>query len=89
MMIKFWRLIEVNLKNRNNVRKLLNEWYREKANIKFLEIAQPLIERFQKYNVKPSEVRIQEMPKRWGSCTPKGKIILNPELIKAPKASIE
>jgi predicted metal-dependent hydrolase len=29
------------------------------------------------------------MPKRWGSCTAKGKIILNPELIKAPKGSIE
>ena len=29
------------------------------------------------------------MPKRWGSCTPMGKIILNPELIKAPKACIE
>lgn len=81
--------IEVSTKNRDNVCKLLNDWYREKANIKFLEIAQPLIERFQKYNVEPSEVRTQEMPKRWGSCTPKGKIILNPELIKAPKASIE
>ena len=29
------------------------------------------------------------MAKRWGSCTPNGKIILNPELIKAPKGSIE
>ena len=29
------------------------------------------------------------MPTRWGSCTPRGKIILNPELIKAPKGCIE
>ena len=29
------------------------------------------------------------MSKRWGSCTPKGKIILNPELIKTPKKCIE
>ncbi len=82
-------LIEVSTKNRKNVQALLKDWYREKANIKFREIAQPIIERFGKYNVNPSEVRIQEMPKRWGSCTPKGKIILNPELIKAPKACIE
>ncbi|WP_223276027.1 M48 family metallopeptidase [Algoriphagus aquimarinus] len=26
---------------------------------------------------------------RWVSCTPKGKVILNPTLIKAPKGSIE
>jgi len=29
------------------------------------------------------------MLKRWGSCTKAGKIILNVELIKAPKGSIE
>ena len=29
------------------------------------------------------------MPTRWGSCTPSGKIILNPELIKANRKCIE
>ena len=29
------------------------------------------------------------MQKRWGSCTPGGKIILNPELIKANPKCIE
>ena len=28
------------------------------------------------------------MEKRWGSCTPQQKIILNPELIKAPVVCI-
>ncbi len=32
---------------------------------------------------------IREMPTRWGSCTPQNKIILNPELIKAPTGCIE
>ena len=32
---------------------------------------------------------IQETENRWGSCTAKGKIILNTELIKAPKPCIE
>ena len=53
------------------------------------KIAEPLIERFKKYGVEPSGLYIQEMPTRWGSCTPKGKIILNPELLKAPKPCIE
>ena len=83
------RYIQIKTKNKSNVEKLLNEWYRIKANEKFEAIASPLIEKFKKYNVKPIGVYIQEMKTRWGSCTPKGKIILNPELIKTPKGCIE
>ncbi|MFD2144318.1 M48 family metallopeptidase [Mucilaginibacter antarcticus] len=68
---------------------LLTDWYLTHAVQKFHEIAKPLIERFNKYNVSPSSVVIRQMPTRWGSCTPNGKIILNPELIKAPKGCIE
>ena len=67
----------------------MKNWYREHAKIKFAEIAEPIITRFAKYGAKPSAIYIQEMENRWGSCTPKGKIILNTELIKAPKPCIE
>jgi hypothetical protein len=83
------RYIEVHKSKNSLAEKLLKDWYKEKANLKFAEIAEPLIKRFEKYNVAPKSMYIQEMSKRWGSCTPKGKIILNPELIKAPKACIE
>jgi predicted metal-dependent hydrolase len=53
------------------------------------EIAEPLIQRFKRYGVEPSSLYIQYMENRWGSCTPKDKIILNVELIKAPKSCIE
>lgn len=36
-----------------------------------------------------SPFRLQKMEKRWGSCTPKGEIILNPHLIKAPRDCID
>jgi predicted metal-dependent hydrolase len=65
------------------------KWYLLSAKIKFAEIAEPLIQRFKKYKVEPTGLYIQYMSTRWGSCTPKGKIILNPELIKAPKPCIE
>lgn len=81
--------IEIKAKNKKDAGKLLNSWYRNRAHIKFPEIAAPLIEKFKKYGVEPKGVFLQEMPTRWGSCTPKGKIILNPELIKAPKPCIE
>jgi predicted metal-dependent hydrolase len=64
-------------------------WYRHRAKAKFAEIAEPWIQRFEKYGVQPDSLLIQKMPTRWGSCTANGKIILNPELIKAPKACIE
>ncbi|MBL7905060.1 MAG: M48 family metallopeptidase [Bacteroidales bacterium] len=83
------KFIEVTVPDKSKVKDLLNQWYLEHAKNKFHSIAEPLIERFKKYDVKPGSVVLRDMPTRWGSCTPKGKIILNPELIKAPKGCIE
>jgi predicted metal-dependent hydrolase len=83
------RAIEVTTSKKGNAESLMTAWYRERAKIKFAEIAEPQIERFKKYGVAPTNIYLHDMPKRWGSCTPKGKIILNPELIKAPKPCIE
>lgn len=83
------RILEVRTKNKSRVKELLTRWYRDRAKEKFSEIARPLVLRFKKYDVEPTGQYIQEMSKRWGSCTPQGKIILNTELIKAPKGCIE
>lgn len=83
------RFFEVVAKDKNKTKDLMHQWYRQRAKIKFAEIAEPIIEKFKIFDVEPSGIYIQEMPTRWGSCTPTGKIILNPELIKAPKACIE
>lgn len=81
--------LEVNCPQKQRVEKLVTAWYHQHARKKFEEIAAPLIQKFLKYKVKPSAIVLRHMPTRWGSCTPKGKIILNPELIKAPKGCIE
>src|SRR3989338_1972464 len=83
------RIIEIHTPDKSKAEVLLKAWYKEKAKIKFAEIAEPIIQRFKKYNVEPKGIYLLEMSKRWGSCTPKGKILLNPELIKAPRACIE
>ena len=83
------QFIEVETLKKVRVKQLVNEWYLKNAKIKFHSIAQPLIDKFKKHKVEPSSIVLREMSKRWGSCTPKGKIILNPELIKAPKGCIE
>lgn len=83
------KYIEVKAKSKSRVKELVECWYLAHAKSKFHATAQPLIEKFKKYKVEPSSIVLREMPTRWGSCTPKGKIILNPELIKAPKGCIE
>lgn len=83
------RIIEVEGKAKKDIKAALVKWYRQRAKVNFAEIAEPLIQRFKKYDVEPTGIFIQTMATRWGSCTTKGKIILNPELIKAPKACIE
>lgn len=83
------KFIEVTTREKSKAKDLLNHWYLQHARTKFHAIAEPLIDKFKKYEVVPSSIVLREMPTRWGSCTPKGKIILNPELIKAPKACIE
>lgn len=81
--------IQVTASSGKRTPEVMQRWYKEQAKAKFHAIASPLIQRFKSYHVEPSSIVLREMSTRWGSCTPKGKIILNPELIKAPKACIE
>lgn len=79
----------VNKKDKSLTQNLLDEWYREKARAHFKETLKKILPLFNKYNLHQPELELRHMSTRWGSCTPKGKVILNPELIKAPKGSIE
>jgi predicted metal-dependent hydrolase len=83
------KFLSVHTSNKNNAERLVHDWYLKHARVKFKEIAEPLIEKFKRHKVEPSSIVLREMPTRWGSCTPTGKIILNPELIKAPRGCIE
>ena len=83
------RYFEIVCSSKSKAKDLMNDWYRIHAKIKFAEIAEPIIQRFQRYNVKPTAIYIQEMNNRWGSCTNSRKIILNTELIKAARPCIE
>lgn len=88
--IKLFRgRINVLCKEKEDVREVLNKWYRERAVIHFKEMLDKTFPLFNKFKISKPGLQIRQMEKRWGSCTPNGKIILNPELIKAPKGSIE
>lgn len=68
---------------------LLTEWYKQKARTLLSELYDEVLLRYPKFYKKNPTLRIQKMSNRWGSCTKSGKIIINSELIKAPKACIE
>lgn len=88
--VKLYRgLLIIHCKDARNIKEILNQWYREKAMLHFQEALKKSFILFKKHKIVKPELQIRLMEKRWGSCTPNGKIILNPELIKAPKGSIE
>lgn len=75
-----------------SISRILNEWYRKKAEEWFAKLLPTCRELFPaKYRLATVDcpLSIRNMPTRWGSCTPTGKVILNPELVKAAKGSIE
>jgi predicted metal-dependent hydrolase len=90
--IKLYRgamIMKTKKSNPEYLEKKLNDWYMEKAILHFEEVLDSSIEKFNKYKIEKPVLDIRLMQKRWGSCTKSGKIILNTELIKAPKGSIE
>ncbi len=70
------------------VRELVTDWYRNRAEIVFSQELKLLLPVIHKLQVSSPQLRIRNMKTRWGSCTKSGVIILNPELVKAPKSCI-
>ena len=71
-----------------HIKKLLQQWYIVRATILFNKLFEEQFCLFKKFTLEKPILQIKKMEKRWGSCTPQQKIILNPELIKAPVACI-
>ncbi len=71
------------------LKKQLEIWYKQKASVVFADLLEEVLPKFKRYKISTPVLSIRTMSKRWGSCTPAGRIILNTELIKAPRGSIE
>jgi len=73
----------------SHVRALLESWYEGHARIAFQRsLALCLAELNGQVKASP-RLRLRRMRKRWGSCTKRGGIYLNPELILAPPTCID
>ncbi len=83
--------LQVKDKNNNNKKKsLMDKWFREKAETAFEESLKRVYPMVEMHDINKPKVMIRVMKARWGSCVKdKGIILLNYELIKAPKYCID
>lgn len=70
------------------VKRLIDEWYKDKFRAISRERLEALIHKASWVNNNPS-LKLMTMKKQWGSCSNKGNLILNPHLVKAPKECID
>ena len=70
------------------IRAALDAWYRQRARVLFADrlvtVAAPL-----RWVKQLPPTRLQFMTVQWGSCSPSGRLTLNPLLVKAPRECID
>lgn len=70
-------------------KKLLDQWYAEKAKLQFVESMERCWKKFNGLSIGQPKLSIMRMQKRWGSLSVKGTLTLNTDLIRAPKECID
>jgi predicted metal-dependent hydrolase len=93
--IRLWQgRLEVNTPTpfyREQVERSISNWFRDRAMTVFDERYQCCTRLVAPYGIQQpsSGFELRTMSKRWGSCTPAGRIFLNPLSISAPKDCID
>ncbi|HBW0106655.1 M48 family metallopeptidase [Klebsiella aerogenes] len=82
--------LEVTLRQKSpeKVRQLLIDWYKTRAKDVFAKRLEAMLEQAMWVNA-PPPLRILTMQTQWGSCSPNGRLTLNPNLVKAPRECID
>ena len=81
--------IETASQDRDHVRRLVNGWYRQRAEHRLPERYDLGAAQVRRYGIEAPPFRIRRMATRWGSYTPSGRIMLNPELMSVPLYCID
>lgn len=76
-------------RHRPGVRQLLESWYDVHAKHLFAQRLQAQHARLSSLKLPKPRLRVQQMVKRWGSCTKEGTILLNRNLVKTPSECVD
>lgn len=80
----------VDFHDTGTIEKHIKEWYRKRAQVQLPGRLELNRQRFREpHVVQPTSLRLQRMPTRWGSMSPAGRLMLNPDLIRAPMDCID
>lgn len=75
---------------KEEIKRLLDAWYRNKAKLVFAQQMTTCLKVTKVLGIaQVPSLQIRAMPKRWGSCTNSGTILLNPRLIQVRKDLID
>jgi predicted metal-dependent hydrolase len=93
-LIRLWQgRLEVSTPNpfdREHVERSIANWFRDRAATIFAERYRYCLKLVSAYGIEHEiGIELRTMSKRWGSCTPAGRIFLNPLLISASKDCID
>lgn len=80
--------VTVRHKDSDRVRALLADWYKTRAKEVFAHRLDTLLTQALWVAERPP-IRVHAMQTQWGSCSPKGRLSLNPHLVKAPQDCID
>lgn len=80
--------VDVRQKSPETVKAALDNWYKVRAKEVFHKRLDAVLEQAIWVTERP-HLRILTMQTQWGSCSPKGRITLNPLLVKAPRDCID
>ena len=77
-------------RDRESVENAISNWFRDRSMTIFSERYQYCTKLVSAHRIEHSMgFELRTMSKRWGSCTPNGKIFINPLLVSAPKDCID
>ncbi|WP_408955809.1 M48 family metallopeptidase [Natroniella sp. ANB-PHB2] len=92
--VKYYRgyiyLYTINKDDYQKKKELISKWLRNKSQEKFNDALDKMYPQLKRYGVSKPKIKIKTMKARWGSCLKDSNtILLNSELIKAPKHCID